>query len=267
MRIPLWLLCLFALSAPQCGPQAATAFGRQTLFFGHDDRHPVTSAARWPWQAIGQLETASGSLCTVTLISPSLALSAGHCVLVPPGRPDRIVAVRFLPSKKGWRYATQAVEILVNRRLGQRLKADGDGWIVPPSAAPLDFALIRLQQAPPGITPVPIWSGSRQALRRQLQQSGQRVTQAGYPEDHPDTLYRHENCLITGWPQRDVLAHQCDTLPGDSGSPLLLKDNDQWTLMGIQSSAPDASERDMDDNRAVAVTAIGQQLTEALRAR
>ncbi len=38
-----------------------------TLFFGHDDRVPVNDTTQSPWDAVGQLETASGNLCTATL--------------------------------------------------------------------------------------------------------------------------------------------------------------------------------------------------------
>src|SRR5690606_18241272 len=68
----------------------------KTLFFGQDDRVPVSDPTQSPWDAIGQLETASGNLCTATLISPHLALTAGHCLLMPPkGKPDKAVVLRF----------------------------------------------------------------------------------------------------------------------------------------------------------------------------
>jgi V8-like Glu-specific endopeptidase len=65
------------------------------------------------------------------------------------------------------------------------------------------------------------------------------VTQSGYPVDHLDTLYTHTDCIVTGWAQTSV-SHQCDTLPGDSGSPLMLKTDNGWQLIGVQSSAPAA---------------------------
>ncbi|PLN72177.1 serine protease, partial [Klebsiella pneumoniae] len=36
----------------------------KTLFFGHDDRKAVNRPEESPWDAIGQLETDSGNLCT-----------------------------------------------------------------------------------------------------------------------------------------------------------------------------------------------------------
>ncbi|WJV68805.1 serine protease [Pectobacteriaceae bacterium CE70] len=262
MHISACLLCSFTLLAPTVWADTVPSAEqqKQILFFNHDDRDKVPDVSQWPWQAIGQLETASGNLCTATLISPHLALTAGHCVLAPPGVADKPIALRFLPTGNGWRYETHQIVALTNRRLAKRLKADGDDWIVPPAAAPWDYALIRLKQTPPNIKPLPLWSGSLEALKIALAQAHQHVTQAGYPEDHQETLYRHQNCLITGWVHKAVMSHRCDTLPGDSGSPLMLKTPNGWVLMGIQSSAPDASARNQADNRAVAVTAIRQQL-------
>ncbi|MEE3661699.1 serine protease [Brenneria sp. g21c3] len=263
MRISAWLLCSLPFIAFFCraDSDADADAAQQMLFFNHDDRDPVPNAAQWPWQAIGQLETASGNLCTATLISPHLALTAGHCMLVPPdGKADRPVALRFLATDKGWQYETTEIEAWVNQKLARTLEADGDGWIVPPPAAPWDYALIRLKHTPPDIAPLPLWSGSRRELALSLGLYGQRVTQAGYPEDHQDTLYRHQDCLITGWAQPAVLSHQCDTLPGDSGSPLMLHAASGWVIVAIQSSAPAPSDRASADNHALSVTAIRDTL-------
>lgn len=268
MRKLAWLFCLLSLPAT-CSWAEKTpseAERQQTLFFNHDDRDPVPAPTAWPWQAIGQLETASGNLCTATLISPHLALTAGHCVLTPPsGKPDKPVALRFIAVNGEWQYETHAIEAVTNSTLHKKLQPDGEGWIVPPTAAPLDYALIRLRDTPPGITPLATWSGTQAELIAALAQQQAKVTQAGYPEDHQEALYRHQDCVITGWAAPAILSHQCDTLPGDSGSPLMLKTQQGWQLIGIQSSAPDASDRDRADNRAVAITAIQRQLKALAR--
>src|SRR5690606_38276237 len=105
-----------------------------TLFFGKDDRTAVQDPTDALWDAIGQLETASGNLCTATLISPHLALTAGHWLLSPPdATPGRAVVLRFVARKGGWRYEIHDIEGRVDASLGRRLKPDGDGWIVPTS--------------------------------------------------------------------------------------------------------------------------------------
>ncbi|MEW5562757.1 serine protease [Enterobacter asburiae] len=236
----------------------------KTLFFGHDDRVRVTNPGQSPWDAIGQLETASGNLCTATLVSPHLALTAGHCLLTPPkGKSDKAVALRFISQKGGWRYEIHDIEGRVEPSLGKRLKPDGEGWIVPSSAAPWDFGLIVLRNPPSGITPLPLFNGDKDALTAALKTADRQVTQSGYPLDHLDSLYTHNNCLVTGWAQNTVLSHQCDTLPGDSGSPLMLKTENGWQLIGVQSSAPAAQDRWRADNRAISVTGFRDKL-EAL---
>ncbi|MCY1687220.1 trypsin-like serine peptidase [Yersinia enterocolitica] len=263
----LLLLSLLPLSVAHALPLTDTSnddsniADQTTLFFGKDDRTAVTNGSQWPWQAIGQVETASGNLCTATLISPRLALTAGHCVLAPPGKIDRAVALRFISHNGHWKYQITSLETLVDAKLGKKLKLDGDGWIVPPAAAAYDYALIRLTNKKPlPIKPLPLWDGTANELTQALKQVDRKITQAGYPLDHLDTLYSHEDCLITGWAQQGVLSHQCDTLPGDSGSPLLLKNGEKWSLIAIQSSAPAAKDRYLADNRALAVTAIKDRL-------
>lgn len=84
--LPLSISAALALPPTDKPDDEISIADQTTLFFGKDDRTALTNSTGWPWQAIGQVETASGNLCTATLISPRLALTAGHCVLTPPGR-------------------------------------------------------------------------------------------------------------------------------------------------------------------------------------
>jgi V8-like Glu-specific endopeptidase len=72
-RDVLLLLCSFYLLplGAHADDSGLSAKDIKTLFFGHDDRKAVNRPEESPWDAIGQLETASGNLCTATLISPS----------------------------------------------------------------------------------------------------------------------------------------------------------------------------------------------------
>jgi len=116
--------CLFPLFA-QADDDGMSAKDVKTLFFGHDDRKPVSNPAEAPWDAIGQLETASGNLCTATLISPNLALTAGHCLLTPPkGKPDKVVALRFISRKNGWVYEIHGGPVIRQAPEGRRRRLD-----------------------------------------------------------------------------------------------------------------------------------------------
>lgn len=250
---------LAAHAADEDGPSPEDI---KTLFFGEDHRQAIRDVSAAPWDAIGQLETESGNLCTATLISAHLALTAGHCLLAPPGKFDKPVALRFMAGEKGWRYEIHDIDARVEPSLAHKLQADGEGWIVPPGAAPYDYGLIILHNPPSAIVPIPLFEDSRSALTTALKAADRKVTQAGYPADHLDTLYSHNDCLVTGWAQRAVLSHQCNTLPGDSGSPLLLKADKGWQLIAVQSSAPAPADRYRADNRAIAVTSFRDKLEE-----
>ncbi|ENJ4425336.1 trypsin-like serine protease, partial [Salmonella enterica] len=85
IAVLLGIVCFLPVMAKARGAEtdATDASDVKTLFFNHDDRVPVADPTQSPWDAIGQLETASGNLCTATLISPHIALTAGHCLLTP----------------------------------------------------------------------------------------------------------------------------------------------------------------------------------------
>ena len=234
----------------------------KTLFFGKDHRVEILKPQDHPWDAIGQLETESGNLCTATLISPHVALTAGHCLLAPPGKFDPPVALRFITTKNGWRYEIHDIDAKVAPGLAGKLKAAGEGWIVPAKAAPSDYAVVILHNPPSAITPIPLFNGDKNQLNTALASVNNLVTQAGYPADNLDNLFAHEGCKITGWAQSAVLSHQCDTLPGDSGSPLMINTNDHWQIIGVQSSAPAPQDRYRADNRAIAVTSFTSKLAD-----
>ena len=82
-------------------------------------------------------------------------------VNAPRGKPDKAVALRFISRKGNWVYEIHGIDGRVDPSLGRRLKADGDGWIVPSAAAPSDFGLIVLRYAPSGITPIRSFRAAR----------------------------------------------------------------------------------------------------------
>nr|VUD24486.1 Putative protease ydgD [Salmonella sp. NCTC 7297] len=210
IAVLLGIVCFLPViaDARESDTDATDASDVKTLFFNHDDRAPVADPTQSPWDAIGQLETASGNLCTATLISPHIALTAGHCLLTPPkGKPDKAVALRFVAQKGVWRYEIHGIEGRVEPSLGRRLKADGDGWIVPPAAASWDFGLVILRYPPSGITPVPLFTGDKAALTAALKAADRKVTPVRLSGGSS------ECALFPSGLRRDRLGAECRALP------------------------------------------------------
>ena len=88
---------------------------------------------------------------------------------------------------------------------------------------------------------------------------------AGYPEDHLTQLMGDLGCQQVKYAGDGLLTHRCDSLPGDSGAPLLLQTQSGWHVVGVQSSAPDAENRWQADNLAVAIPFWKKQLQAWLR--
>lgn len=235
------------------------------LFFGRDERvrMPVQQA---PWSALGQLETRSGQICTVSLVAAQWALTAGHCLFDEKGRPDPVISVEFGLEGERVRAHIQVVRSYWPPTLRAGLRVHADGLSIRNDATKLDYALLHLKLPVPAriAQPIAVFKGDQAALRLALDQAGWRVTQAGYPDDDQTHLLGHRGCRVTALTANHVLTHRCDTLAGDSGSPLLMQQGKQWVLIGVQSSAPATADRATEDNRAASVTGMQDWLHQHL---
>ena len=260
-----WMLLMTVFSLPAI-PFSAWATATQDaeknrLLFGHDDRQPVATDAS-PWSAVAQIETAEQNLCSGLLIAPQWVLSAGHCFIAANRRQQAALTVRLAGQPH---QSQQPDKLFLPQELAAGLTATGDSFIITPVASRYDVALLHLPSPVHAITPVPLWSGDRHSLQIALDQQGNQVNQGGYPQDSLDTLLVHSRCQIRKFNAQGILEHRCDTLPGDSGSPLLLPTHQGWRVIGIQSSAPDANDRWRADNLALAIPTIKSQLDRWMR--
>lgn len=251
-------ICLFLLLSA-----AASATPEQTrLFFGHDDRR-VVSVDTAPWQSLGQVRTASGSICTGSMVAPDVVLTAGHCFF-DQGHFDPAVSFSLGLDGEHSRAVLKVSHVHVERRLFRGLRHVDNAIIIDPAVAAYDFAFVRLAEKVDSPL-LPLFAGDAGALSAALKKTKWRVTQAGYAIDSPRTLKAHADCRATGLRSDGRLTHHCDTLPGDSGSPLLARVDDQWQLVAIQSSAPDASDRQRADNMALSVPVFSAALRRFLQ--
>jgi protease YdgD len=238
-----------------------------TLFFGKDNRVEVGPSGM-PWQTIGRLQTIGGLQCTATLVAPDVALTAGHCFVTSRGQLDP--ALDFTIGLKGDKYARRVAitKVMVSRNLLRGLIHKRDGVYVPENVARYDYAFIRLAE-PLGNTYgyLPVFSGNKADLAKALQSIHKRIVHVGYPEDTQGIMMAHKNCLATDLHRDGRLGHRCDTLPGDSGSPMLATLNGKTVVIAIQSSAPNASDRYRADNMALTAPVFDASLQRFIKTK
>ena len=256
----LWLT-LTTLASHSLWAAEQTVDEQQTLLFGHDDRHPV-AADNPPWSAIAQIETAEQNLCSGILIAPQWVVSSGHCFISADRHQQAALSVRFAGQPGAF---WQPDRVLLPQELATGLTADGDSFIISPDASRHDIALLHLATPIQGISPIPLWAGDQRSLAEALDQQENQVSQGGFPQDSLDTLLVHSRCQIRRLSDQGILEHRCDTLPGDSGSPLLLPTRHGWRVVGIQSSAPEPGDRWRADNLALAIPTISSLLNHWMR--
>lgn len=224
------------------------------LFFGKDDRVFVSPPYPGAFSAIGKMQTVGESHCTATLIAPDLAVTAAHCFLMTPKKLDngRWFWAGYHQGKWLARYKIE--NQIFHPRFRKGLEYKGDDVYIKPQAAPYDIALLKLKLVdgiPP--KPMPVFNGNADTLLTSIQRYDSEVTQAGFAHDHNQVLTAHQRCQVTALVDDNTLEHQCDTLSGDSGSPLWLMTETGPMLVAVQSSAPDWFNREKADNTAVTV--------------
>ena len=218
----LFLICL--LMTPLFAG-AETPAERLALFFGKDDRSFIPAPYAQPYAAVGKMETVDESHCTATLVAPDLAVTAAHCFLMTPHRLDRGKWFWAGYHQGKWQARYQVVTQVFHPRFRKGLEYKGDDVYIHPEVSSYDIAWIKLKFVD-GVAPAPmmLYRGNHSDdLLAHIQRLNSKVTQAGYAHDHNQVLTAHKNCQVTSLVDDNTLEHQCDTLSGDSGSPLWLE--------------------------------------------
>lgn len=213
MRRVAWALLLCLMAAP-----AAAQHGTLPGIVGADDRHMV-EPREYPWSAVGRLNTTVGQRCTGIMVGPRLVATAAHCLFNRrTGRLLRPNAVHFLAAygRGEWAATSRAVQI--------RRGTEG-----PPGNPAVDWAIVTLADpigrevgwvAPAAGPPAP----------------GSAILRVGYGQDRAHLPMAVLGCrIVAAGRDRPVLAHDCDAVRGDSGSPVLALHDGRITLVGIHS--------------------------------
>ncbi|HWA45482.1 MAG TPA: YbjN domain-containing protein [Hypericibacter adhaerens] len=230
---------LEALASPGGGGQASgSAPTQEEADNPHGDTpgEPIDASAP-PARAIGLLEMSDGGLCSASVVAEDVILTAAHCLFDEDHQ--SVIAERFSAGyDQGQFVATaQITDVYVppefdHRRFLETNEIDGYDW-----------ALLRLDRGvghETGILPIRVLDSDQ--LEAMIDQSGPAMMQIGYGNERSDHPVARRDCHLSMVWKDNTYAHHCGTVPGDSGSPDLLFENDAYAIIGIESAEVDYKE-------------------------
>ncbi|MCP4677345.1 MAG: S1 family peptidase [Deltaproteobacteria bacterium] len=176
------------------------------------------------WRGVVGLGFPGMSMCSGTLIDPRVVLSAGHCV---SGSGFDMSAfpnlLSIIGGAKAGRTLGRAKKIVVH-----------PSWSGDVEAEATDLSLILLQN--PVADDIP-WYKFRDFPMPEV---GSSAFLVGYGDDgtgSSGTQMMGDTTILEVTPGLIQIggAGMATTCPGDSGGPVFIKQNDQWTLIGVNS--------------------------------
>ena len=184
----------------------------------------------YPWSAIGRLER-TGGYCTGVLIGRRVVLTAAHCLFHTFER-------RWLPASSFFFTPGYGTPARGRRSIARDYRiAPGYNPLRRPAmeSEGVDLALVLLVEGvgdEAGFIP---WLRGP-ALERTLRgPGGADLLEAGYARNRSYRLTVHEHCrVLEYYGDGNLFLHDCISLKGESGSPLLARLGGQYDIVGIE---------------------------------
>ena len=196
-------------------------------YFGHDDR-VFMDTSQFPWTVVGQITFDAGGACTATLIGDDVLITASHCIS-EDGRIDARGEFETGFGLPGGPRTARVIDYFNDpqwneQRFSSSDDLDGTDWALLRIDRPLGAELGHV-----GVRALVETAGNRGAMQADL-------FQAGYSWDTGDHLSGNIGCHMVEVFNDNTMAHNCDTTRGDSGSPFMVRDGDNYYVVATDSN-------------------------------
>jgi len=196
-------------------------------YFGRDDR-VFMDTAQFPWNVVGQIDFDAGGACTATLIGDDVLITASHCIS-EEGRLDARGVFRTAYAREGGPMEARVIDFFNDpdwdeQRFSSGDELDGTDWALLRIDRPLGAELGHV-----GVRGLVDSEGPRGAL-------GVELYQAGYSWDTGTHLSGNLGCHMVEVFGDNTMAHDCDTTRGDSGSPFMIREGDDYYVVATDSN-------------------------------
>jgi protease YdgD len=177
---------------------------------------------QYPWSSIGKLYNRAGEACTGVIISPIQVATAAHCLYNP--RTGMLLHPESLHFLLGFKQGDYREDLRVSEfRIGSNYALNARTIESETS----DWAVLRLKQpAPEQFKAIP--------LAEKPARTGDPIIVGGFAESNKYSMTKDTNCLVRGILPNGLILHDCAVMKGDSGAPIMLKNNEMIEILGIQ---------------------------------